>query len=86
MPTPRRQSRHRTASVRGGGQLRVFSIDKPLTDARAMARLLHLIAAEHQAEREGRPAPHVAGLDKLADLRPDTHAATGDQTTEARDA
>ena len=87
MPSSHRRSR-RTPAASADGGLRVFSIDRTPLDALKMARLLTAIAAERQAQAEGRPAPHVAGLDKLADLRPEQPdaAGTGGQETEAPDA
>ncbi len=86
MPSARPQRRRTsTTAMRGGAGLRVFSVDSPL-DVLAMAKLVAAIAAERQAERDGRPTPHMAGRDKLADLRPNTASddPTGDQAGGAR--
>lgn len=90
----RRRPRRMTAASRGGSGLFVFSVDHPVVDAKDMARLLGAIAVERQADLEGHAVPHLAGRDRLAELRPATpdvdRAAAGehadDGETEARDA
>jgi len=85
MPSARpHRRRTSTTAMRGGAGLRVFSIDRPL-DAPAMARLLAGIAAERQAERDGRPLPLIAGRDKLAAARPESAEDCALPTSEVRD-
>lgn len=85
MPSARpHRRRTSTTATRGGAGLRVFSVDRPL-DAPAMARLLAGIAAERQAERDGRPTPLIAGRDKLAAARPESAEDRTPPTSEARD-
>lgn len=90
MPSARPQHRRTsTTALRGGAGLRVSSVDNSPVDALAMAKLLAAIATERQAELDGRPMPHLAGRDKLAELRSDAGPAPDDPTNaspEVRDA
>ncbi len=70
MPRSRAHRERTKAAAHRGGHLRVFSVDNSPLDALAMAKLISAIATERQAELDGRPAPHLAGRDKLAELRP----------------